>query len=526
MEDVCEGKDYSFPKQEEQILEFWDKIDAFETQLKLTENLPEYIFYDGPPFATGLPHYGHILTGTIKDIVTRYQTMTGHHVTRRFGWDCHGLPVEHEIDTKLGIKSKADVLAMGIDKYNEECWSIVTRYVETWEKIVKRTGRWIDFQNDYKTMDLKFMESICWVFAQLYDKGPVYIGFKVIPYSTGLKTPLSNFEANLNYKEVPDPDIMVSFPIVGDSHNVSLVAWTTTPWTLPSNLALCVNANFVYVKVRSKSTGATYVVAESRMLQLPKEKVKIESIPNGSVGEMKITKSKSKGSSADKTKTSVDDSSYELVEELLGSSLVGLKPSRSLSFLQQEESWSGDTLMSLRNVRSGTYDALMVFLTDWLIQRYIPLFEYFVEFSDVAFKVVAGNYVTDDCGTGVVHCAPAFGEDDCRVLHLDLLTLCRALTKIVAVDDDGCLTERITDFKGRYVKDADKDIINAIKQKGRLVKQGSFMHSYPFCWRSETPLIYRAVPAMKMHVLTPNFEKIKLKSGMCINLCDPMQLFH
>ena len=179
MDEVCEGKDFSFPKHEEGVLEYWSDIKAFETQLERTRDLPEYIFYDGPPFATGLPHYGHILAGTIKDIVTRYQVMTGHHVTRRFGWDCHGLPVENEIDQKLGIKRRDDVLKMGIDKYNEECRSIVTRYVGEWEKIITRTGRWIDFKNDYKTMDLKFMESVWWVFSQLYQKGLVYKGFKV-----------------------------------------------------------------------------------------------------------------------------------------------------------------------------------------------------------------------------------------------------------------------------------------------------------------------------------------------------------
>ena len=179
MEDVCEGKDFTFSKQEEKILELWSEIDAFHTQLALTKDKPEYIFYDGPPFATGLPHYGHILAGTIKDIVTRYQSMTGHHVTRRFGWDCHGLPVENEIDKKLGIKKREDVLKLGIDKYNEECRSIVTRYVSEWETVITRTGRWIDFKNDYKTMDLKFMESVWWVFAQLYAKNLVYKGFKV-----------------------------------------------------------------------------------------------------------------------------------------------------------------------------------------------------------------------------------------------------------------------------------------------------------------------------------------------------------
>ncbi|KAF2300184.1 hypothetical protein GH714_010457 [Hevea brasiliensis] len=374
MEEVCEGKDFSFPGQEEKILSFWSEIKAFETQLARTESLPEYIFYDGPPFATGLPHYGHILAGTIKDIVTRYQTMRGHHVTRRFGWDCHGLPVENEIDRKLGIKRRDEVLKMGIDKYNDECRSIVTRYVEEWEKVISRTGRWIDFRNDYKTMDLKFMESVWWVFSQLYEKGLVYKGFKVMPYSTGCKTVLSNFEAGQNYKDVPDPEIMMAFPIIDDPHNASFVAWTTTPWTLPSNLALCVNGNFDYVKVRNKYTGRVYVVAESRLSALPVEKPK-SSVANGPA-----------------------------------------------------------------------------------------------DLSDTAFRVVADNYVTDDSGTGIVHCAPAFGEDDYRVC-IENQIINKGEILIVAVDDDGCFTERITDFSGRYVKDADKDIIENVKSHVSDVKK-------------------------------------------------------
>lgn len=454
MDEVCEGKDFSFPNQEEKMLEFWAEIKAFETQLEKTKNFPEYIFYDGPPFATGLPHYGHILAGTIKDIVTRYQSMTGHHVTRRFGWDCHGLPVEHEIDVKLGIKSREDVLKMGIDKYNEECRSIVSRYVEEWEKTVVRVGRWIDFRNDYKTMDLKFMESVWWVFAQLYNKGLVYRGFKVMPYSTGCKTPLSNFEANSNYKEVPDPEIMVSFPLADDEEGTSLVAWTTTPWTLPSNLALCVNKDFVYVKVRNKFNGKIYVVAESRLSELPVEKAK-KGVPNGPVNDSESTNPKTK-SSGGKGK---DLATYEVLEKFSGSSLVG--------------------------------------------KKYVPLFDYFEDFSDVAFKVVADDYVTADSGTGIVHCAPAFGEDDYRVC-MENHIITKGENLVVAVDDDGCFTERITDFKRCYVKDADKGIIQAVKEKGRLVKSGSFMHSYPFCWRSDTPLIYRAVPSWFVAV-----EKIK-----------------
>ncbi|XP_039000355.1 isoleucine--tRNA ligase, cytoplasmic-like [Hibiscus syriacus] len=452
MEEVCEGKDFSFPSQEEHILSYWSQIDAFKGQLARTQNLPEYIFYDGPPFATGLPHYGHILAGTIKDIVTRYQSMTGHHVTRRFGWDCHGLPVENEIDNKLGIKRRDQILEMGIGKYNEECRSIVTRYVGEWEKIVTRTGRWIDFKNDYKTMDLKFMESVWWVFDQLYQKGLIYKGFKVMPYSTGCKTPLSNFEAGENYKSVPDPEIMVAFPIVGEPDNAAFVAWTTTPWTLPSNLALCVNANFIYVKVCNKYSGKIYVVAESRLSELPTEKPKSSNSANVPSGDSK--KSKSKGTSGEKTKDSAADS-FEVLEKFSGASLVG--------------------------------------------KKYEPLFNYFLEFSDAAFRVIADNYVTDDSGTGIVHCAPAFGEDDYRVCIGNQI-INKGENLIVAVDDDGCFTGKIADFSGLYVKDADKDIIEALKAKGRLVKLGTFTHSYPFCWRSDTPLIYRAVPSWFVRV--------------------------
>ncbi|KAI5558183.1 hypothetical protein BDE02_17G022700 [Populus trichocarpa] len=447
MEEVCEGKEFSFPTQEEKILSFWSEIKAFETQLERTKDLPEYIFYDGPPFATGLPHYGHILAGTIKDIVTRYQTMTGHHVTRRFGWDCHGLPVEAEIDKKLGIKRRDEVLKLGIDKYNEECRAIVTRYVGEWEKVVVRVGRWIDFKNDYKTMDLKFMESVWWVFSKLFEKGLVYKGFKVMPYSTGCKTVLSNFEVQQNYKDVPDPEIMVTFPIVEDPHNAAFVAWTTTPWTLPSNLALCVNGNFDYIKVRNKYTGKVYVVAECRLSALPVEKPK--STANGPAGDSKTSNSKTKSG---KVENLMD--SYDLLEKVKGNELVN--------------------------------------------KKYEPLFNYFMEFSDTAFRVVADDFVTDDSGTGIVHCAPAFGEEDYRVCIENQILSKDNL--IVAVDDDGCFIEKITDFSGRYVKDADKDIIEAVKAKGRLVKSGSFMHSYPFCWRSDTPLIYRAVPSWFIRV--------------------------
>jgi isoleucyl-tRNA synthetase len=447
MDDVCEGKDFSFPAQELRVLQLWKAIDAFHEQLRRTEGGEEFVFYDGPPFATGLPHYGHILAGTIKDVVTRHQSMRGRHVSRRFGWDCHGLPVEFEIDKALGITNRQQVFDIGIAKYNETCRSIVTKYVSEWEAVVTRTGRWIDFKNDYKTMDINFMESVWWVFAQLWQKDLVYKGFKVMPYSTGCKTALSNFEAALDYRTVPDPAVMVSFPIAGDADNAALVAWTTTPWTLPSNLALCVNANLTYAKVKDKSTAAVYIVAESRLGQLP---VKVKASGK--------KQAPSKGSNAEAVQDGLDKESYELLAKIPGSSLVGLK--------------------------------------------YTPLFDFFMELQETAFRVIADNYVTDDSGTGVVHCAPAFGEDDHRVCLAAGIFETAGL--VVAVDDDGCFIEKITDFKGRYVKEADKDIINAAKDKGRLVSKGSIEHSYPFCWRSGTPLIYRAVPSWFVKV-----EKIK-----------------
>ncbi|KAG2239751.1 hypothetical protein Bca52824_091448 [Brassica carinata] len=452
MEEVGEAKDFSFPREEEKILSFWNQIDAFKTQLKRTEHLPEFIFYDGPPFATGLPHYGHILASTLKDVVTRYQTMTGHHVTRRFGWDCHGLPIETEIEKKLGITRRAQVVEMGIDKYNEECRSVVTTFVEGWEEVITRSGRWIDFKNDYKTMDMNFMESVWWVFGQLFDKNLVYKGFKVMPFSTGLKTPLSNSEAKYKQKVVSDPDAMVTFPVIGDEDNAAFVAWTTTPWTLPCNLALCVNPKFVYLKVRNKHNGRVYVVAESRLSALPADKPK----PPDSA-DTKKSNPKAKGGDC------AADDSYQVLEKFDGASLVG--------------------------------------------KKYEPVFDYFSDFSSVAFRVVADGYVKNNSGTGIVHCAPAFGEDDYRVcLENDIIEKGEGL--VVAVDEDGLFTERITHFFGRYVKDADKDIIEAVKAKGRLVKSGSFTHEYPFCYRTDTPLLYRAGPAWFVRVDEPLKEQL------------------
>lgn len=388
----------------------------------------EFTFYDGPPFATGLPHYGHILAGTIKDVVTRYAVMSGKHVERRAGWDCHGLPVEYEIDQKLNITHRDQVLEMGIDKYNETCRSIVTRYTKEWESTVTRLGRWIDFENDYKTMDPTFMESVWWVFRQLFDKDLVYQGYKVMPFSMACGTPLSNFEAGLNYKDVRDPAVVVNFPLL-DDESVAFVAWTTTPWTLPSNIALCVHPTMDYVKIEDKKTGSKYILSKGRLPQL-----------------YPIMNNKKKW------KPDKAGEHFEVLESMKGTDLVG--------------------------------------------KKYKPVFDFFVgtEGSDQYFRVISDTYVTDDAGTGIVHQAPAFGEDDYRVC-LAHGVIAKGKDLPCPVDGNGCFTDQVPPVTGKNVKDADDTLIKLLKESGRLVQKDNLDHSYPFCWRSDTPLIYKAVPS-------------------------------
>ncbi|XP_058487318.1 isoleucine--tRNA ligase, cytoplasmic [Solea solea] len=424
----------NFPSEEEKILHFWQDKDCFHECLKQSKNRPRYTFYDGPPFATGLPHYGHILAGTIKDIVTRFAHQSGFHVDRRFGWDCHGLPVEYEIDKTLGIKGPEDVAKMGIAEYNKHCRNIVMRYSNEWEISVTRMGRWIDFKNDYKTLYPWFMETVWWVFKQLYDKGLVYRGVKVMPFSTACSTPLSNFESNQNYKDVQDPSVIVNFPLV-ENQDIALIAWTTTPWTLPSNLALCVNPEFLYVKVKDNTTDKTYIMMEARLGALFKS-----------------------------------ESEYTLLDKFPGKVLKG--------------------------------------------KKYVPLFQYFAECGEKgAFQVVTDNYVKEEEGTGVVHQAPYFGADDHRVCT-EYNIIQRDQAPICPVDASGCFTLEVTDFAGQYVKDADKNIIKWLKEKGRLVNASSFKHSYPFCWRSDTPLIYKAVPSWFVRV-EHMVDKLLENNGQC-----------
>jgi isoleucyl-tRNA synthetase len=411
--------DVQLPKQEEQILDFWDQNKIFEQSLHVAGR-KTYSFYDGPPFATGLPHYGHLLAGVLKDVVPRYWTMKGYNVPRRFGWDCHGLPVEYEINKQYKIESRKDIFNMGVANYNAACRSIVKRYSEEWKTTVRRVGRWVDMENPYFTMDVSFMQSVWWVFQELFKKGLIYEGYKVVPYSVGISTPLSNFEANLNYKMVQDPALTVMFPIVNQP-NTFLLAWTTTPWTLPSNLALAVGLDIDYVKVREVSSGRQLILAKALLAGTFKDPAK----------------------------------EVEILETMKGSDLLDL--------------------------------------------IYEPLFSYFGDRAEKgAFRVISAEHVTTESGTGIVHMAPAFGEEDyyaCAKAGIPIVN---------PVDDDGMFTSEVPDYQGKRVKDADKDIIADLKKKGRVFKQDTIQHSYPYCYRSDTPLIYRAVSSWFVAV-----EKIK-----------------
>jgi len=424
-----------FPKMEREILEFWDEADAFAESNRRREGCPAFIFYDGPPFATGKPHYGHLLAGTIKDIVPRFWNMRGRYVERRFGWDCHGLPIEALAQEALGLSGTAEILECGVDVFNEKCREMVQTYVADWRQTVTRMGRWIDFDNDYKTMDLDYMESIWWVFKQLWEKDRVYKSYRIMPYSWKLTTPLSNFEANSNYKDVQDPAITVRFRVVDGAERICpelgdaalfLTAWTTTPWTLPANLALCVGAGIDYVVVESLDSGDHHVFAEARIGVYDKALGKALSEGSGEQGE-----------------------SYRLVRRVSGHELEGL--------------------------------------------RYEPLFAYFADQPN-SFVVLEDGFVTTEEGTGIVHLAPAYGEDDfriCRAVGIDLVD---------PLDQEARFLDPVSDYKGEHCKDADKAIIRRLKDEGKLFQQGTIEHSYPFCERSDTPLIYRAVEAWYVKV--------------------------
>ena len=405
-------QDVSFPELETGILGLWEKEKTFHESNKIREGAPTYSFYDGPPFANGLPHYGHLLANTIKDTVPRYWNMRGYHVERRFGWDCHGLPVEYEIEKTHELKGRADILKMGVGTFNDACRDSVLHYTSEWQTTITRLGRWVDWDHQYRTMDRDFMESVWWVFRQLWDKGLVYRGHKVVPYSPRITAVLSNFEANQNYKDVQDPAIVVKFHLADEE--ASILAWTTTPWTLISNLALVVGEAITYVRIREKESGEIYYLARETLGSVYKPSKKQKELP------------------------------YEILAEVSGKELVG--------------------------------------------RRYQPLFPYFADRAD-AFRIVADDYVTTEDGTGVVHTAPAYGEDDFRICRREGIEL------VDPLDEEARFTALIPEYEGQYVKDADKNIIRDLKARGQLLRHDSLLHSYPFCERTDEPLIYRAIPA-------------------------------
>lgn len=405
----------NFPRLETEVLAYWQQHDTFR---KSVERRPagdhganEYVFYDGPPFANGLPHYGHLLTGYVKDVVPRYWTMRGRRVERRFGWDCHGLPAEMEAEKELQVSGREAILAFGIDKYNDACRRSVLKYTQEWRNYVTRQARWVDFEHDYKTMDLAYMESVMWAFKRLWDQGLVYEGHRVMPYSWAMQTPVSNHETRMDDATRPrqDPAITVAFrlePRDGDPGPLDVLVWTTTPWTLPSNLALAVGPDIDYSIVQKGDRR--FVIGTTTLPGYEKE---------------------------------LDG--FETVASLTGKDLVG--------------------------------------------RTYTPLFPYFAGRKN-CFRVLGADFVSTEDGTGVVHMAPGFGEDDQKTCEAHGIEL------VCPVDDRGRFTQEVPEWQGTLVFDANKDIIKGLKERGVLHKHVTIVHNYPHCWRTREPLIYKAIP--------------------------------
>ena len=412
---------------EREILDYWASDDTFRASIERRDGAPEYVFYDGPPFANGLPHYGHLLTGYVKDIVPRYRTMRGYKVERRFGWDTHGLPAELEVQRQLAITDKAQIEQMGIEKFNQACRDSVLRYTNEWRAYVTRQARWVDFDNDYKTLDPSFMESVIWAFKQLWDKGLAYQGVRVLPYCWNDETPLSSHELRMDddvYQNRQDPAITVGFRITqgpADLAGAHLLIWTTTPWTLPSNQAVAVNPEVEYVVVAVD--GRRYLLARERLSAYARE-----------LGEQP-----------------------EVVASHLGEELIGV--------------------------------------------RYAPPFPYFAD-SENAFQVLRGDFVTTDDGTGVVHMAPAYGEDD------KATTDTVGIVPVTPVDAKGRFDASVPDYQGQHVFDANPLIIRDLKNGSGaaaanaavLIRHETYDHPYPHCWRCRNPLIYRAVSSWFVRV--------------------------
>ena len=435
----------AFPAIEEQILAFWESDNTFKASIEQRADGDEWVFYDGPPFANGLPHYGHLLTGYAKDLFPRYQTMRGKKVDRRFGWDTHGLPAELEAMRQLGITKKEEIEEMGIAAFNAEARSSVLRYTGEWEQYVTRQARWVDFENDYKTLDISFMESVIWAFKRLYDKGLAYEGFRVLPYCWNDETPLSNHELRMDddvYKMRQDQSVTVTFPLTGEKASalgiagVRALAWTTTPWTLPTNAALAVGPDIHYAVVPAGPNGAADGAA-------------------------------------------CCEADYLIAVDLLGNYAKDLGYEDAAAAKEAVKS----TVIG-KDLDGVTYDRLWDYYADD------------EEYQENAWQILVADYVTTADGTGVVHQAPAYGEEDQKVCEA------AGIGVRVSVDDGGKFLSRFPEVAGMQVFEANKPLTNLLREQGRLIRVASYEHSYPHCWRCRQPLIYRAVSSWFVSVTT------------------------
>jgi len=441
---------FNLPQKEQEILKFWQENDTFAKTLAKSAPKGDFVFYDGPPFATGTPHYGHIVASLMKDIVPRYWTMKGHRVERRWGWDCHGLPIENIVEEEMGIKSKKDIEKIGIEKFNEACHSKVLMYAEEWRKTVERMGRWVDMDNDYKTMDKDYMESIWWVFKELWNKDLIYEGYKSMHICPRCETTLSQSEVAEGYRDTKDISVTVKFELV-DEPGTFVLAWTTTPWTLPGNVALAVGKDVEYIKFLVKSfpgiSDGTYITSKQDFENSQKE----------------INDGQEHGGGV------------EIMEKLKGKDLIG--------------------------------------------KKYQPLFDYYqdknLENKENLYTIQTADFVTTEDGTGVVHIAPAFGEDDLN------LGRAKKLSFIQHVGMDGRIKDEVKDFAGLEVKPkddptaTDKKIIEFLQNKNLVFAVEEYTHSYPFCWRCDSPLLNYATGSLFVKV--EEIKKQALKTAEKIN---------
>lgn len=430
----------SFPALEHEVLAFWAAHDTFRRSVAQREGCDEWVFYDGPPFANGLPHYGHLLTGYAKDVFPRFQTMRGKQVHRRFGWDTHGLPAELEAMKQLGITEKAEIEQMGIEAFNAKARESVLVYTKEWEDYVTRQARWVDFENDYKTLDITFMESVLWAFKTLHEKGLAYEGYRVLPYCWRDETPLSNHELRMDddvYKMRQDQSVTVTFPLVGERAEalglagVEALAWTTTPWTLPTNAALAVGPAIAYAVVPRGSGDGETAGTDARTFLLAADTIpayaKELGYPDAAAARAAVTRT------------------------LTGAELAGVRYTR---------------------------------LWDWYAEAYGP----------EAFQILVAEYVATGEGTGIVHQAPAYGEDD------QLACAAAGIPIVISVDDGGRFLPAVEPVVGLQVFEANKPLTALLREAGRLLQVRSYEHSYPHCWRCRNPLIYKAVSSWFVRV--------------------------